>query len=170
MRRYRHHRKAFSLLELLVTATMMATIVTAASMILRSVQTSWAMHVSDQSKLNSAYATLRHITRGVRQGEAVTAISAPGNTTGNLTVLHASGNSVAWQLSGTTVNYGITTPTSLLADGVSELTFVGYKADGVTTTTTPSEVQSVLCTVKVSLQRSATPTRTLSTRVWMRAW
>jgi type II secretory pathway pseudopilin PulG len=163
-------RRAFSLLELLVTATMMATVVTAATMVLRSTQSSWTLHASDQSKLNSAYATLRHISRGVRQAEAVSAISAPGNTSGNLTVLHASGSAVAWQLVGTDVNYGVTTPNTLLADGVSELIFVGYKADGITTTTTPSEIQSVLCTVKVSLQRSATPTRTLSTRVWMRAW
>jgi hypothetical protein len=73
-------------------------------------------------------------------------------------------------LSGTNVNYGVNAPTSLLASGVSELTFVGYKADGVTTTTTPGDVQSVLCTVKVNLDRTNEPQRVLGIRVWLRAW
>lgn len=160
----------FSLLELLVAASMMASIVTAATMVLRSTQTSWTMHASDQDKLSAAYGTLRHLTRGVRQAESISAISTAGDLSGSLTVLLSSGQTVIWDHSGTQVNYGISTPTSLLADGVSELSFVGYKADGVTTTTTPAEVQSILCTVKVSLERTSTPTRTLSCRVWLRAW
>jgi prepilin-type N-terminal cleavage/methylation domain-containing protein len=163
-------RRGFSLLELLVAATLMASIVTAASMVLRSTQTSWTTHVADHQNLGAGYATLRHITRGVRQAESVTAISAPGNLAGSLSVLLSNGQSVVWSLSGTQVNYGVGAPSSLLAYGVTELSFVGYKADGVTTTTVPAEVQSVLCTVKVSLQRSSTPTRTLSSRVWLRAW
>lgn len=163
-------RQGFSLLELLVSMAMMATIVTAAVMVLRSTQTSWASHASDQDNLDAAYATLRHITRGVRQAESVTAISNPGDLSGSLTVLLPSGSNVIWDHSGASVNYGVATPTSLLASGVSELSFVGYKADGITTTTTPAEVQSVLCTVKVTLQRSSSPTRTLSSRIWLRAW
>ena len=168
----RLHRKSrgFSLLELLVAASLMASIVTAAAMVLRSTQTSWTMHASDQEKLGAAYGTLRHITRGVRQAESVSAISAAGDLSGSLTVLLASGQTVIWDHSGTEVNYGAGSPTSLLADGVSELSFVGYKADGTTTTIIPSEVQSIVCTVKVSLQRTSAPTRTLSSRIWLRAW
>jgi len=162
--------RGFSLLELLVAASLMASIVTAATMVLRSTQTSWTMHASDQERLSSAYGTLRHITRAMRQAESVTAISTAGDLSGSLTALLSSGQTVVWDHSGTQVNFGVNTPTSLLADGVSELSFVGYKADGVTTTTTPAEVQSVLCTVKVNLQRSSTPTRTLSCRVWLRVW
>jgi prepilin-type N-terminal cleavage/methylation domain-containing protein len=166
----RRTRLGFSLLELLVTAALMATIVTSATMVLRSAQTAWSAHASDHANLNSAYATLRHVTRGVRQAQAVTAISTPGDLSGSLTVLNASGQAVVWEHSGTSVNYGVTTPTSLLAEGVVELSFVGYEADGVTTTTTPVDVQSVLCIVKVPLTRSSSPTRTLSTRIWLRAW
>ena len=168
--RSRSRHRGFSLLELLVAAALMASIVTAATMVLRSTQTSWTMHTADQQNLEAAYATLRHITRGVRQAESVTAISTAGDLSGSLTVLLASGQSVIWDHSGTQVNYGATTPSSLLANGVSELSFVGYKADGVTTTTVPADVQSVVCTVKVPLQRTSTPTRTLSSRVWLRAW
>ncbi len=168
--RARQLHRGFSLLELLVAAALMASIVTAATMVLRSTQTTWTMHAADQQNLDAAYATLRHITRGVRQAESVTAISAPSELSGGLTVLQSSGQTVVWDHSGSQVNYGVNTPTSLLAYGVTELSFVGYKADGLTTTIVPAEVQSILCTVKVTLQRSATPTRTFSSRVWLRAW
>jgi prepilin-type N-terminal cleavage/methylation domain-containing protein len=168
--RSRSYHRGFSLLELLVAASLMASIVTAATMVLRSTQTSWTMHTADQQNLDAAYATLRHVTRGVRQAESVTAISTAGDLSGSLTCLLSSGQSVIWDHSGTQVNYGVTTPSSLLASGVSELSFVGYKADGVTTTTVPADVQSVVCTVKVPLQRTSSPTRTLSSRVWLRAW
>lgn len=163
-------RLAFSLLELLVTTTLMATIVTSAVMVLRSTQNAWLGHSSDQAKLESAYATLRHITRGVRQADAVTAISSAADNSGSISILAPSGQTLVWDHSGTNVNYGVTTATSLLASGVSELTFVGYQADGVTTTTTPADVQSVLCTVKVNLDRTDVPTRTMSIRIWLRAW
>lgn len=168
--RARNRQSGFSLLELLVATTLMASIVTAATMVLRSTQTSWTMHSADQQNLDAAYATLRHITRSVRQADSVTAISAPADLTGGLTVLLPSGQLGVWDHVGSQVNYGINTPTSLLAYGVSELSFVGYKADGITTTTVPAEVQSVQCTVKVNLQRAATPTRTLSSRIWLRVW
>lgn len=163
-------RRGFSLLELLVAATLMATIVTAATVVLRSTQTSWTAHASDQANLDAAYATLRHLTRNLRQAEAITAISTAGDLSGSISALLASGQSVVWDHSGSQVTYGVGAPTSLLASGVSELSFVGYKADGVTATTAPAEVQSVVCTVKVSLQRSSTPTRTISSRIWLRAW
>lgn len=163
-------RPAFSLLELLVAATLMASMVTAAAMVLRSTQTSWTAHASDQERMDSALATLRHLTRTVRQAESITAISPPGDISGSLSVLLPTGDQVVWDHSATQVNYGTNTPTTLLAYGISELSFIGYEADGVTTTTTPGDVQSILCTVKIALNRSATPTRTLSSRIWLRAW
>jgi hypothetical protein len=128
------------------------------------------MHVSDQSRLDAAYATLRHITRQVRQAEVVTAISSPADNSGSLSVVFADGGTIVWDHSGTDVYYGVATPTSLLATGVTSLSFVGYEADGVTTTTDVANVHSILCTVTVPLEQSATPARSLSVRVWLRAW
>lgn len=163
-------RGGFSLLELLVTSVLMASIVTSAVMVLRSSQTAWTMHASDQARLDAAYATLRHITRGVRQAEGVLAISDPSDLSGSLSVMLASGQIVVWEHSGTNVNYGVNAADSLLAAGISEFSLVGYEADGVTATTDPADVQSIVCTVTVPLERSAAPTRTLSTRIWLRAW
>ncbi len=169
--RNRHRlRPAFSLLELLVTCALMATIVTSATVVLRTAQTAWTGHSADHAKLDAAYATLRHITRGVRQADIVTAISSAADNSGSLGVVSPTGQALVWDHSGTNVNYGVNAPTSLLASDVSELTFIGYKADGVTTTTTPADVQSVLCTVKVNLDRTHEPQRVIGTRVWLRAW
>jgi hypothetical protein len=155
---------------LITTVAMMATIVSSATLVLRSTQTAWAMHASDQSRLDAAYATLRHVSRMVRQAESVTAISASGDTSGALTVVLSTGQTVVWDHAGSDVSYGVNTPTSLLATGVSALSFVGYEADGVTATTVPGDVKSVVCTVTVALERTSTPTRTISSRMWIRAW
>ena len=170
MQRLCLRRRGFSLLELLVTSVLMATIVTSAVMVLRSSQTAWTMHASDQARLDAAYATLRHITRGVRQAESVVAISAPGDLSGSLRVQLASGEIVVWEHSGVNVNYGVNAADSLLAAGVTEFSLAGYEADGVTLTTTPGDIQSIVCAVTVPLERSAAPTRTISTRIWLRAW
>ncbi len=163
-------RGGFSLLELMVTVTLMAAIVSSATMVLRSAQTAWGAHASDQARLDSAYATLRHITRTVRQAESVIAISAPSDASGSLSVLLSNGQTVVWDHAGTNVMYGVGSPSSLLAAGVNELSFTGYEADGTTPTTVPADIQSIACTVTVALERSASPARTIRTRIWLRVW
>ena len=59
---------------------------------------------------------------------------------------------------------------NLLADGISELSFVGYKADGTTATTNPAEVQSVECKLKVQLPRETGSDRIVRGRAWVRSW
>jgi hypothetical protein len=62
------------------------------------------------------------------------------------------------------------TSNQLLAKGINSLTFTGYKADGVTATTTTTQIQEVQCSVQITLQRGAGVTRTISTRAWIRSW
>jgi prepilin-type N-terminal cleavage/methylation domain-containing protein len=166
----RQRCRGFSLLELIVTVAMMATIVSGASLVLRSAQHVWAGHASDQARLDAAHATLRHLTRTVRQAVDVTAISSASDTSGALSVLLASGQTAVWDHSGTSVMFGAGSPNTLLASGINQLSFVGFEADGVTTTTVPADVQSINCTVTIALERTVNPTRAVSTRIWLRTW
>jgi hypothetical protein len=68
------------------------------------------------------------------------------------------------------VLYGTAAADQLLAEQISELTFTGYQADGVTATITPTEIRSVKCQVRVDLPRETGGSRTISSWVWLRSW
>ncbi len=163
-------RRAYSLLELVVTTAMMATLVTSVSVVLRSSRVAWEAHASDLRLRESAHATLRHLIRKLRQATAVEAISASTDPAGALSARMTNNDLYVWAWSGNQVNFGVNTANTPLGPDISSLTFVGYKADGVTVTATPADVQVVRCIVKVQLDRDVNPEQTYSCRVWLRAW
>ena len=166
----RKSRTGFSLLELMVATAMLATLVTSVSLLLRAGQNSWDAHESDHAKLEAAHAVVRHLVRQVRQATEVTAISDPDDTTGSLSVTMPGGDAYTWSLTGSQVQFTIPAGSSVMSNEIDELTFVGYKADGETTTADADEVQAVLCSVKVTLPRETNADRTVSCMVWLRAW
>jgi prepilin-type N-terminal cleavage/methylation domain-containing protein len=163
-------RKAFSLLELVIATAIMAAIVTAAASLLRTSQTVWQAHDGDAAKLEAAHASARHIVRQLRQCTAVSAITPAAQTDGSISAINGSGQTLVWSRVGGEVRYGVSSATNVLADGISQLKFTGYKADGTTTTTTVGEIQCVLVTVVVTLDRDVNASKTITSRVWLRAW
>ena len=159
-----------SLLELTVTAAMSAMLVTSVSVLLRSSQNTWQAYDSDHSRLEAAQATLRHVTRQLRQAEQILAISGPGDQFGAISARMADGSTYVWARNGNQVDFGVGAASGLLADQITGLSFVGYQADGTTTTTVPAEIQSVKCKVKVDLPLDVGGTRTVSGWIWLRAW
>jgi hypothetical protein len=107
----------------------------------------------------------------MRQATAVTAITASGNTLGSLSFTTPAGATctVARNASNE-IYYNNGTSNQLLATGITLMTFTGYKADGVTTTTNVADIQVVQCQVQVVLTRGAGVTRTLTTQAWVRSW
>src|SRR5262245_16437993 len=138
-------RRGFSLLELVISASMLAVLMVAIGGVLRTSRQAWEGHDEDYRRLEALHATVRHIVRYIRQADGVTEISLASDTSGRLGLLLVDGSTVVWDHDSTTskVNYGVTTPTNLLAENITALRFTGYKADGVTTTTTVSQVQNI---------------------------
>lgn len=166
-------RCGFSLLELIVTTTMLATLTASCMVIMRTSYTAWNRHEDDHALRGSGLAVLKHIVRETRQARAVTAISLASDDSGKLTLLDADGNVLVWEHNAGTkqVLFGETTATHVLATDIEELNFVGIKADGTTATTDPGLIHSVQCTTKVNIPRpSGTETVTTSNRAWLRAW
>jgi hypothetical protein len=151
---------------------MMSSVMTAAGVVLRGSYAAWRAHQDDLERIESAHATVRHIVRKLRQAQRVTAISASSATAGSISLLMPTGETLAWARSGgnNQVDYGVTTASNLLAENITELSFTGYKGDAVTTTTTPSEIQAVKCTAKISLPRTTGGARTISCWGWLRSW
>lgn len=163
-------RRGFSLLELLVTTTLMTALVTTVVLLLRTSQVTWEAYESDASRMEVAHAVVRHLVRQLRQSEGITAISADTNYAGSLTALMPDGLTHTWSLSGSEVTLNNGSGAQLLADGIATLNFVGYQADAVTATSVPGEIQSVKCTVGITLDRDTNNTRAVSSRVWLRGW
>jgi hypothetical protein len=151
---------------------MLAVLMVAIGGVLRTSRQAWEAHESDYLRLQALHATVQHIVRYVRQADAVTEISLASDTSGRLGLLLVDGSTVIWDHDSSTsrVNYGVTTPTSLLTENVATLKFTGYKADGVTTTTTPNLVQNILIEATVTLNRESGATKTISSWAWIRAW
>jgi prepilin-type N-terminal cleavage/methylation domain-containing protein len=166
-------RRAFTLLEVIAAAAIMATLTTASFALLRTSHNAWLRHRDDSAQRREALAAMQHIMRRVRQATRVTAISTAVDTSGGITLLMPGGTTAIWDHNSGTNQalYGTTTPTNLLAAGITEMTFVGLKADGSTATTQTDLIHAVHCTLKFALSRPAgSVTETISCQAWLRAW
>ncbi len=149
---------------------MMAALMTSGGVLLRTTQSVWEAHQEDHQELEAAQKLVRHLVRRIRQSDGVVAISDASDTTGSVTLLMPDGNNYIWSHSGTTVMYGIDTPTNFLARDIDALWFVAYEADGITTTTEPAAVQSIECFTTITLPHGAGQARTIRGRAWRRTW
>ncbi len=153
-----------------MTAAVMAVLVTSVAFVLRSSQTAWAVTDSDRARLEAAYSTIRHITRHVRQAESVTAITDILQPSGSITAQMPDGSTHTWTHTGNTVYYGSPLPTSVLAQGIDEMTVQGYLADATTPAPLPDDVQLVHVTVRVQTTQQSGGDRTFSAWIWVRSW
>ena len=163
-------RRGLSLLEMMASTTIMAAVMGAVVVVVQSSYACWNAHESDLNIEENAYAVLNHFVREMRQATAVTAISAANNMAGTLSITNSSGVTNTWALNGTTVTFNNGGGAQNLATSINQLSFTGYKPDGVTTTTTVANIQMVKCTVQVTLSHGAGLTRTVSMTAWIRSW
>lgn len=163
-------RRGFSLVELLIAATMTATLMVASMVVIRSSYAAWQAHEGDFAAASNADAVVRHIMRAIRQADGVVAMTDSSDTTGRLDIVV---DSVAmyWEHTGTADGYVVyNSPSGIVAAGIDSLTFTGYQADGATVTTDPTEVQLIRCEVGVTMPRGAGQSRTISCLGWIRSW
>jgi hypothetical protein len=165
-------RRALTMLEAIMATTLLATVVTAVALLLRSGHTAWRAHEEDAIGLESAHATLRHLARNLRQAQSVSAISAANNNNGTLSLVMPSAQTLAWAHNSATnqVMFGVGSADTLLAEGITELSFTGYRGDGVTPTAVIADIRSVLCRARVVLPRDVSGTRDVTCWVWLRSW
>lgn len=169
-RRSRCARRGLTLIELLFVSALGAGMLAAVAMMLRTSHDAWRATEADQTAVQQAHATVRHLMRNLRQAQSVTAITPEATTSGSLSVLMPSGATFVWAHVSPEVRFGPTTATNLLATNINELRFVGYRGDGVTKTTVPAEIRGVQCIVTVTLPRSPAVQRTVTGWAWVRAW
>jgi hypothetical protein len=156
---------------MMAATAIMSTVTAAVVVVMNTGFSAWKAQEADIDVLENGYGVLRHVARQLRQSTNVSAISAASNTTGSLSFTMASGAACTIaRNSSSDVYYNNGTSNQLLAKSIDSMTFTGYKADGVTATTTVTDIQIVQCQVQITLPRGAGVSRTLSTRAWLRSW
>jgi type II secretory pathway component PulJ len=160
-----------SLLELMAATAIMATVTAAVVVVMNTGYRVWTAQEADIDLLENGYGVLRHFARQLRQANAISAITAAGNTMGSLSFVLPSGATCTTARNASAdVYFNNGMNNQLLAKNINSLTFTGYKADGITATTNVADIQIVQCQVQVTLPRGAGITRTLTTRAWLRSW
>ncbi len=163
-------RNALSLLELVLSTSMMALLLVPVVGLLKTSHNVWEAYESDHTRLDSLQATTRHLMRRLRDTNEIVSLSAPESTAGAISVRQSGGLVETWWRMGDQVWYHRNGTTSLLANDIAALSFVGFEKDGVTPTTDPRRVQIVEVIAKVQLDRENHSEKTSRCRVWLRPW
>src|SRR5687768_6868039 len=96
----RSQSRGFSLLEMMVATAIMATLMSSVVVVMRSGYAVWNAQENDVDVLENGYGVLRHFVQQLRQADAVTAISASSDTTGDLSFMTATGVTRTWSHNG----------------------------------------------------------------------
>jgi hypothetical protein len=165
-------RLGLSLLELMIATATMATLMAAVVLLVHTGYMAWDSYEQDLAITDNGYAALRHLGRNLRQATVVSSITAASDTSGKLDVLMPGGATYSWDHDSALdrVYFNTGSGNQLLAVQIDELAFVGYEADGVTTTVAVDEIHSLECRLKITLPHGAGESVTLSCRTWLRSW
>lgn len=158
-----------SLIEMVAATAIMATVMASVVVLIGSGYSVWNAYQDDIEINENAYGVLRHVVRQLRQADAVTAISAPSDTSGSLSFLDSSGATKSWSHSGDQVFFNNGSGNQLLAQSIDQLSFVGYDAAG-NQTTVPEDIQRVQCAAQVTLTQGGGVPKSASTTAWIRSW
>lgn len=173
MNRTNRRRAGFTLVELIAATAIMAVLTTSSFALVRTANDAWRRHQSDSQQRQEAIAAVQHIVRRVRQATQVTAISTAADSSGYLTLQMADGTASLWDHNGgaNEVLYGTIAPNNLLAQSITQMTFTGLSANGLTPTIDVAKIHAVRCQVTYALSRpSGSTNETVSCVAWLRAW
>lgn len=168
-RQRRPSRPGLTLLEVMLSLSLCAVMMTTSFVVLRSSHAAWLAHEADLNQSGQAAALLRHLVQHVRQASTVTSVTAAGDSSGSLTVLRSDGSTLTWDHSGTSVTLSLDGGAAQpLADDIQGLEFEGLAADTTTAAADPSDVH--LLRAEVTVNQPAGGARTVSSNIWLRSW
>ena len=162
------------MLELVIAGSMMAMVMTSLSVVLRTGRVAWEANDNDYGGMHHAHAVATHFIRQAREARAVVNIGASGEF---VTLEMRDGGSVTWSLSSggagsagqvmVSSGSGGVTP---LAMSIGDLSFIGYRADGITVATDVDDIRLLMISVGVDLPRGHGSRQTVASKVWIRSW
>lgn len=170
----RKDRRGVTLLELVISSSLLAVVATSLGLVLRTSRLAWEMNDTEYTAHHHAQTLVLHILRQAREAKRVTQISS-----GSLSIEDRNSNLVTWThqsigssgRNGTVaVSFGSSGEQHPVAYEIHNLTFIGLEADGTTPTTLPERVRALNISATVNIPGSSLPQQTYSSVVWVRAW
>lgn len=168
------HRCGITLLELVISSSMLAVLATSLGLVLRTSRTAWESGDSHYAAQQHAQSVVLHFVRQARETRGVASIGSS-----RIQLELRDGGTMEWSLqpvgptghSGTImVKYSSPAQEIPLAYGVSNLSFSGFEADGATPTSQVTKIRLVEVRATINVADSSIAQQTFSSRVWIRAW
>ncbi|MCH8146702.1 MAG: hypothetical protein IH987_01735 [Planctomycetes bacterium] len=159
--------RAMTLLETMMAMSLMTVISVIGAQTVRITWQAWDMQARRSDTLQHLSGTLTHITRHLRSARTVVEVSGPTDDSGFLAITLPDDSVVKWDHDSSShrIYYGIDPPTSLLALDIDTLTFECFEIDGVTSTTTTTDIRMIRITSSVTVTGQSVP---LAAMVWIR--
>lgn len=167
-------RRGFSLIEMVIAMTLLSTVMTAVTVVLRTGREAWQTHEADHVRTRTAHASVRHIVRAVREASEIVNITTGVTANSRLTVRLSDGDTLTWQhdSAGKTISLTQTsisnTPT-VIAEDIESLEFLPFRVDGgLFSSSMMHRAQELEIRVGVVLPRETPVIRRAIGRVWLR--
>lgn len=170
-------KRGGTLLELMATLAITATLMGSATVVMRSSYSAWMLHRDDAEQVDSADTFLRHLVKTARQADSVGYLhNGSGGSASTAYLMFRTPDDIEhWYVCTSGVGYYYTQLTvggsyiiEDLNEGHIDAEFTCYEADGVTPTTTLSDIQLVHASIQMP-NASGSPL-TYSTFAWLRSW
>ncbi|MFW6161420.1 MAG: PilW family protein [Planctomycetota bacterium] len=152
----RRHNQGLSLLEVAIVVAVSAIVMAGAATYFRTLRQAAGVLHARRDALQNARVALERMTARIRAATEVTAISAPTDTAGAITLTDADGVNHVFALVGTELLYGIDSADSVLATGIQSLTFQGYDDTGTAISNSdPASIRAVVIALTATVDDSA---------------
>ncbi|RMF42689.1 MAG: prepilin-type N-terminal cleavage/methylation domain-containing protein [Planctomycetota bacterium] len=166
-------RRGVTLLELVVASSMLAVVMTSLTLVLRTTRASWETNDNDFAAIHHAHTVVRHFVRQAR--EATDLLALTGNS---VQLKFRDGSTQTWSHTANgngytnvvQVVYSNSSQVVPLAYGIKNLSFRGFKADGVTPTTVLDDIYVVEVTATVLIPGKANAPQSVASKAWIRSW
>ncbi|MFH0731528.1 MAG: lamin tail domain-containing protein [Candidatus Omnitrophota bacterium] len=162
----------FTLTEVLFVVLLIALLIAVVYPYLRATHTGWKTLDRRQEVIQNARVGMDKMNRLLREATGFTSVTGASDNNGRIVFLDKDSNTVEFKKynDGTNDMLGYVTGanTYSLAGPIEALTFTCYKEDGVTTTTTASDIKSVEVKMVVADSESEVPSQTFISRIFYR--
>lgn len=169
-------RGGYTLLEMVIAMTLLSVVMAAVSVVMRTSRESWQAHETDNVRVRTAHATVRHIVRETREATEIVSVTQGTTTNSRLTVRLADGDTLTWQHDALQkrilfTQTSVSNQPSVIAENIETLEFRPGRVDGgVFQASLMDRTQEMTIVVGVVLPRETAVVRRAVGTVWLRAF
>ena len=167
-------RFGISMLEVVIAGSMLAGVMGSLSVVMRTARQSWTINDDEAESLHQLHTVVRHFVRAAREARKVVVIQPNGSAI-TLEMRDGSTHTWAWKNAHQGMSKVVTAKSSLsgsenvAAQNIRTFQFVGFDADGITTTALPDDIRLIAVTAVSDLDGTAAQ-RQVHSKVWLRSW